>query len=479
MSGVAGAILSHYGADRTFSVPILTMHALSQNPDDAASTWRLIPRLPFELSALPHGLYKFMNLNVVSYALPALIAMGYAKHVFDRSCNPAANLLRDCVSGTALKKLERIQPSGGGFLEAVPLTGFVAMSLSAAGLPDHPVTRRCVQFLRNSQRPDGAWPIDSNLSTWLTTLSVNALAAGGGISSILDEPRRLAIHKWLIASQFRTAHPYTNSPPGGWGWTDLPGAVPDADDTAGVLCALKALGFKREETAEAAEAGIRWLLHLQNSDGGIPTFCRGWGRLHFDQSSPDITAHTVKAFSIWKDEMPSALKVEIEASAVECINFLSDRQNPDGSWTPLWFGSDDAPDCENRVFGTSQVLNSICGSHWTSEIFDRNAGRAVKYLLDSQNHDGGWGGSKGVKSSVEETALAVSALSGQCGGNAPNPEAVSRGLDWLIKVSDDRVELPSSPIGLYFSSLWYHEKLYPLIFSVSALQKAERYFSRP
>ena len=33
-----------------------------------------------------------------------------------------------------------------------------------------------VKFLVNSVRPDGSWPIDTNLATWNTTLAINALA---------------------------------------------------------------------------------------------------------------------------------------------------------------------------------------------------------------------------------------------------------------------------------------------------------------
>jgi squalene-hopene/tetraprenyl-beta-curcumene cyclase len=39
----------------------------------------------------------------------------------------------------------------------------------------------------------------------------------------------------------------------------------------------------------------------------------------------------------------------------------------------------------------------------------------------------------------------------------------------------DRHREPS-PIGLYFAKLWYYEKLYPLIFTVSALGQALRAF---
>ncbi len=60
---------------------------------------------------------------------------------------------------------------------------------------------------------------------------------------------------------------------------------------AGALLALAHLGVGlADETARAAVAlGVGWLFDLQNRDGGIPTFCRGWGALPFDRSSPDLT----------------------------------------------------------------------------------------------------------------------------------------------------------------------------------------------
>ena len=47
--------------------------------------------------------------------------------------------------------------------------------------------------------------------------------------------------------------------------------------------------------------------------------------------------------------------------------------------------------------------------------------------------------------------------------------------DLLADVEADRHREPS-PIGLYFAKLWYYEKLYPLIFTVSALGQALRAF---
>src|SRR4029434_4461178 len=123
----------------------------------------------------PASAYKWMNLPVVSYALPALIALGILQHTKTPLRIPLGRRLRQAAIPRALQKLESIQPVNGGFLEATPLVSFVTMSLAGAGRSSHPVVRKAVQFLEGSVRPDGSWPIDTNLSTWVTTLSLNAL----------------------------------------------------------------------------------------------------------------------------------------------------------------------------------------------------------------------------------------------------------------------------------------------------------------
>src|SRR5215468_5637592 len=72
---LAQAIRARYGKDRTFSVPILLCSALAGLID-----WREAQPLPFELACFPASAYKWMNLPVVSYALPALISLGILQH---------------------------------------------------------------------------------------------------------------------------------------------------------------------------------------------------------------------------------------------------------------------------------------------------------------------------------------------------------------------------------------------------------------
>lgn len=530
---LASTIADRYGKDRTFSVPILTMCALAGRMGEGRAAWRLVPQLPFELAAFPQRWFKWLRLPVVSYALPALIAIGLARHANRPTWNPVARAARALARRRTLRLLERIQPSTGGFLEATPLTSFVVMSLVGAGEVDHPVVARGVEFLIRSVRGDGSWPIDTNLATWVTTLSVSALAAGE-LAGALQPRERASVRQWLVGQQYRKEHPYTLAEPGGWAWTDLAGGVPDADDTPGALLALRELpeydagaavsangngqdaSLRRmartepdAQAVESAVAGIEWLLKLQNADGGIPTFCRGWGKLPFDRSSADLTAHTLRAFRAWEPYLSPALQVRVNAARRGAVEFLIRAQRPDGDWVPLWFGNQHASGDENPTYGTSRVLRAAfaLGLHegwamrWTPALQ-----RGVRWTLAAQNRDGGWGGGPGCPSSIEETSLAVEALAGilahdrqsrdaidvreddhwtiarkmdevlldEAGFADAVAAAVEQGVGWLVEHTRRGTDFPPTPIGFYFAKLWYFETLYPLVFTVSALGHARR-----
>jgi squalene-hopene/tetraprenyl-beta-curcumene cyclase len=451
------AIAARYGKDRTFSVPILMTLALS-----GRIGWEQVMPLPFELAALPHRFFGALQLPVVSYALPALIAIGQTIHHHRPTRNPLARLIRGLSQARTLRVLESIQPENGGFLEATPLTSFVTMSLAAMGLREHRVTRRGATFLRASVRVDGSWPIDTNLATWTTTLAIKALAHQPGA---LSPEQRLTLREWLLGQQYRVEHPYTHAAPGGWAWTDLPGGLPDADDTPGALLALLALGAVEPATCAAGLAGVRWLLDLQNRDGGIPTFCRGWGALPFDRSAPDLTAHTLRAWSAWLPQLEGRLKARTLRGLDRGLAFLARTQRADGSWLPLWFGNEDAPDDENPLHGTAHVVIAL------RELRERGFAKAepllangVRWLAQWQQADGGWSGAKHGPCSVEETALAVEALAGTA-----EFAAVERGARWLVERVQSGAWREPSPIGFYFAKLWYYERLYPMIWTVGAL----------
>jgi squalene-hopene/tetraprenyl-beta-curcumene cyclase len=471
---LAAALSAIYGRDRTFSVPILTHLALCGRFGDPrrSETWRVIPQLPFELAALPQSWFRLVDMQVVSYALPALIAIGQVRH----ARTPSWSLLkpvRDAARRPTLRTLAAIQPENGGYLEATPLTSFVTMSLAGMGLAAHPVARRGVDFLTRSQRPDGSWPIDTNLATWVTTQSVAALAAGGRLAEHLGPRERESIRHWLLGQQWRRVHPSTGAAAGGWAWTDLPGGVPDADDTSGAVAALACLESAEDrvphaDVRRAAAEGMAWLAGLANRDGGIPTFCRGWGRLPFDTSCPDITAHAVRAVEQW-----SRLPQAIPSTAVERMVTLGNRylaatQATDGSWCPLWFGNEHHAEQENPTYGTAKVVLTTTDA------------RGADWLIAAMGADGGVGGGPGLAPSIEETAITVEALARVATKTRDEPlraraaAAVASGVAWLVEHTSAGTRFPAAPIGLYFAKLWYDEEIYPLAFTVAALERAAR-----
>jgi squalene-hopene/tetraprenyl-beta-curcumene cyclase len=367
-----------------------------------------------------------------------------------------------------------MQPASGGYLEAIPLTSFVVMALAHIGRGSHPVARRGLEFLHQSQRADGSWPIDSNLSTWVTTLS--ALALANAQNKPLESP---AIDwEWILNCQHRIRHPFTGAAPGGWGWSDLTGAVPDADDTPGALLALRAWHHQWGNRSGSDRAlgqirdGVRWLLALQNRDGGWPTFCRGWGTLPFDRSGSDLTAHAIRALIAWRQCSASVIDRAIHRG----VAYLAREQRPDGSWLPLWFGNQDEVDEVNPVYGTSKVLMAYRDLGQEGGTPFR---RGAQWLIQRQNVDGGWGGGRSVcwnsprlgNSTVEETALATEALAAMVDDQAAQ-DAHRRGVQWLVSAVGGGFHKVANPIGFYFAKLWYYEELYPLIFTVSALGRA-------
>src|SRR5437879_13075549 len=115
-----------------------------------------------------------------------------------------------------------------------------------------------------------------------------------------------------------------------------------------------------------------WLLVLQSSVGGIPTFCRGWTNLPFDRSAPDLTAHAVRAWHAWLTELPPDLRSCVRRAIENGVRYLARTQRGGGEWLPLWFGNQHAPDDVNPVNGTARALLALGD-------FQANSTRAVPW----------------------------------------------------------------------------------------------------
>ncbi|MDX9880958.1 MAG: prenyltransferase/squalene oxidase repeat-containing protein [Prolixibacteraceae bacterium] len=471
---VAQAVLSHYGKDYTFSVPILTMCAF-------CGVWlgndiENVPQLPFELSLFPRSFYRLLNLNVVSYAIPALVAVGIAIFKHKKKKNFLMKGIRQAAIRKAMGTLERMMPESGGFLEAIPLTAFVSLCLVESGFRESKVVKSGIGFLQRTQRPDGGWPIDVDLSLWVSSLAVKALRSS--LPSVLGPHRQRKLADHFVHVQNKTVHPFNGTSPGGWGWTHFSGSVPDGDDTPGAILAL----IRFSETTgtrydHEVEAGCNWLLKLQNSDGGFPTFTKGWGKLPFDRSCSDLTGHAVLAVSKAIDYLNGAVSEKKRSRyrklVRKAVRYLQINQQEHGALLPLWFGNQWVQGHTNPVYGTARVtayLNDTVTGEWMSEKLKKDISgiieRGTHYLLAVQNEDGSWGGDRNIPGSMEETALALAAII-----SASEKQRIAKGFDWLDRCYQSE-GLKASPIGLYFASLWYHEKMYPLSAYLEAVSRA-------
>jgi squalene-hopene/tetraprenyl-beta-curcumene cyclase len=509
----AEAVRASCGHDRTFAGSILMACALA-----GLLPWREVPALPLERVCLSQAWFRSFGLAGLAFTSPAVIAVGRAVYHHRPPRNPIAGFIRGQAQAKSLRVLQALQPSSGGFFEDVLLTSVVVLGLASIGLGNHAVTRRGVEFLLGTVQSDGAWPIISNLAVRVTTQAIDALAAAGELPRL---EKRKELRTWLVRLQTMRRHPCTGARPGGWGWTDRPGGVPDVDDTSGALIALAHLAdlvpdeaphpspralirCHLEGLAPGAEAaarprlpdlpwearppvanGIAWLRRLQNPDGGWPPFYRGRGKLSFDRSGPDLTASVLRAFAAWQPQIEAdqdyatAMRAiglghgfagfplpAVEDELGQGLEFLARKQRPDGSWLPLWFGNLQAPTAENTTNATARVLAAYRDLH---KIDNELARRGVTWLLATQNAGGGWSSAPGAGPSVAETALAVEVL---LDAGAEAQAAMNKGLAWLVQQVETGGFKHPTPIAHYYAKRCYFENLYPLIFSVAALGRA-------
>jgi squalene-hopene/tetraprenyl-beta-curcumene cyclase len=284
---------------------------------------------------------------------------------------------------------------------------------------------------------------------WDTAISVNALNDAGLRG---DHPTLRQASRWLLDKEVRRpgdwiikhseSHRYTepNKPVGGWFFEYDNEFYPDVDDTIMVLMALNRVqtDFDREKSA-AIRRGTRWVLGMQGKDGGWASFDKDNTKWLFtqvpfadhnamiDPSTSDITARVLECLGHFG--------FTPEDDCVEkALGFLKRDQCADGSWFGRW-GT-------NYIYGTWQVLRGlrVIGEDMRLPYVRR----AVAWLKEHQNADGGWGESlrsyddpqfKGRgESTVSQTAWAIMGL---ISAGETHSTEVARGIRHLVETQND------------------------------------------
>ena len=314
---------------------------------------------------------------------------------------------------------------------------------------------------------------------WDTALSLIALRDSGLKS---DHPAIEQAADWLLNKEVRRAGDWAQRRPGqepsGWFFEFQNAFYPDVDDTIMVVMALARClpqsetgawdvsllcepwsPHEADQDAVAVVAarspasltayrdltnvsprlaamwrGVRWVLSMQNSDGGWGAFDVDNDRELFtqvpfadhnamiDPSTADITARVM--------EMLGTIGIEAQHHAMQrALDYVWQQQDQDDCWYGRWG--------VNYIYGNWQVLLGLQRAGVPPN--DPRVRGAVRWLKSVQQESGGWGESpasyddpklRGVgPATASQTAWA---LMGLLAAGETASEPVRRGVDYLI-----------------------------------------------
>ena len=275
---------------------------------------------------------------------------------------------------------------------------------------------------------------------WDTCLSLSALSEAGLRA---DNEAVKPATDWLFDKQVFTRGDWTCNDPdlegGGWAFQFENDFYPDVDDTSMVVMALLRAGahYHPDKKRRIAQA-VNWIIGMQNSDGG-------WGAFDIDNhyeylnnipfadhgalvdpSTADLTGRCIEMLAMlgYDKTFPPVARA---------IEFLKQDQEPCGAWFGRWG--------VNYIYGTWAVLVGLGAlGEDPKQPWLR---KAVKWLKDIQNSDGGWGegcdsyNDPALGGSGESTASQTAwALLGLMAMGETESEAVEKGINYLVRNFD-------------------------------------------
>ena len=346
-------------------------------------------------------------------------------------------------------------------------------SLVVLGYPkDHPTRKMARQAIDNllTERNNTIYCQPSLSPIWDTALVSQALIETENNKPSIEVKNAL---DWLKDQQlsnepgdWRIQKPELDG--GGWAFQYSNYYYPDLDDTSMVAWAMQRTN--NDKYAESIKRAAIWVAGMQSRGGGFGSF--DINNTHFylneipfadhgallDPPTADVTGRAIALLSL-------ANRKKYTENIKAGIDYLKIEQEKDGSWFGRW-GT-------NYIYGTWSVLTALeIAGEDSQQAYIK---KAVEYLLQIQNSDGGWGESndsyyppkhyRPCKSTAFQTAWVLLALLAV--GEVKNT-SVKKGINYLLSNQlsngqwyDNSYTAPGFPRVFY---LKYHgySKYFPL-----------------
>ncbi|WP_028226929.1 squalene--hopene cyclase [Paraburkholderia ferrariae] len=225
--------------------------------------------------------------------------------------------------------------------------------------------------------------------------------------------------------------------PGGWAFQYANPHYPDVDDTAVVAMAMHRVDVldKTKSYDEPIARAREWVVGMQSSNGGWGAFepentqyylnnipFSDHGAL-LDPPTVDVSGRCLSMLA-QIGELPAASE-----PARRAYHYILEDQEADGSWYGRWG--------MNYIYGTWTALCALNAAGLAHD--DLRMKRAVNWLVQIQNEDGGWGEDgtsykldyRGYERATSTASQTAWALLGLMAAGAVNHPAVARGIAWL------------------------------------------------
>ena len=395
-----------------------------------------------------------------------------------------AHLHQQALEQAKVYMLNRVEPDGT-FLTYFSSTFLMIYALLSLGYSKHDaLILKAVEGLKSMQcKINGYTHMQyTTASVWNTSL-INSTLQIAGIATtdpiITKSIDYLLNHQHIKYGDWVVHNP--NVFPGGWGFADSNTIHPDVDDSTASLKGLAQTVPTDIRLHQSWERGIRWVLSMQNDDGGWPAFekntnsrllsllpIEGGEYLITDPSSADLTGRTLEFLGNYTNLSTT------DSSIRKGVHWLVHHQEPNGSWYGRW------GIC--YIYGTWAAITGLKAVGMLST--HRSIMDGVKWLEKIQNEDGGWGEScksdsnkKYVPlkhSTLTHTAWAVDAL---IAAQDHPTKSIKRGIHFLLEQLNRNDWTTDYPKGQGMAGAFYiHYHSYRYIFPLLALSHYQNKF---